>query len=187
MFKNLSNEVWRDIEDYPGYQVSNLGRVRSLNFNHTGQVRILKSRKNKFGYLKLYFYKNGKPKTASVHRLVAIAFIPNPDNLPQVNHKDENKENNFVWVNEDGTVDLEKSNLEWCSASHNINWGSRNKKTSQKLSKPVAQYTLDGKLVATYSSTTTAAKKNGFIKANIFSCLYGRQKTSHGFIWKHID
>ena len=114
-------EEWRPIEGYEGlYEVSNLGRVRSLDMYvkvgygnyrlHKGKV--LSPTKNKNGYLKVNLYCNGKQKTIDVHRLVTEAFLPNPDNLPQVNHKDENKTNNRV------------ENLEWCDVKYNLSYGT---------------------------------------------------------------
>lgn len=100
-------EIWKNIQDCPNYQVSNLGRVRSIPRPKT-KGGILTQRKNNCGYLKVYFWINGKGKLFSVHRLVANAFIENPDNLPQVNHKDGDKENNRY------------DNLEWCSAKSNV-------------------------------------------------------------------
>lgn len=198
MFKSLSNEVWKDIEGYEGlYQVSNYGRVRSLNYGCTGQVRLLKPSKDKYGYLNITLCKNRKPKVCKVHRLVAIAFISNPLNLPEVNHKDENKENNFVWVNDDGSIDFKKSNLEWVSTKQNINHGTRNKRVAEKLrgifinradlSKRVAQYTLDGTLVAIYPSAHEAARQTGFNRGSISLCCRGECKIYKGFIWRYID
>ena len=116
------NEEWRDIKGYEGrYQVSNLGRVKSLNYNHTSREKILKAREDKVGYLYLNLYKNNKRKTHKVHRLVAQAFIENPNNYPQVNHKDENKSNNRV------------ENLEWCTHRYNLNYGTRNQRASEKM------------------------------------------------------
>jgi len=190
-------EIWKDIKEYPGYQVSNWGRVRSLNYLHTGQMVVLKLSKNKYGYLEVGLCKNGKKKSRKVHRLVAVAFIPNPLNLPEVNHKDENKENNFVWVNEDGTIDLEKSNLEWVSHIQNCRAGTRNQRIAESLkealinhpvlSKRVAQYTLDGELVAIYPSAREAARQTGFNYQNICSCCLGKYKQAYGYIWKYID
>lgn len=100
------DEIWKDIEGCPNYQVSNFGRVRSLPRPKT-KGGILTQRKNNCGYLKVYFMIEGKGKLVSVHRLVAKAFINNPKNLPQVNHIDGNKENNNV------------DNLEWCTAKSN--------------------------------------------------------------------
>lgn len=120
---NKELEEWKDIPDYEGkYQVSNMGRVKSLNYARRKQVKVLRPGIEKTrGYLSVTLLKDGKQKTKPVHRLVAIAFIPNPNDLPQVNHKDENKLNNCV------------DNLEWCNAKYNCNYGHRNMKISQKL------------------------------------------------------
>ena len=116
------NEEWRDIEGYEGlYQVSNLGRVRSLNCRgHKGCIGILTPRLDGKGYEMVALYKEGKARNTKVHRLVAQAFIPNPNNYPQVNHKDENKINNNV------------SNLEWCTVLYNNCYGTRLKRVSDK-------------------------------------------------------
>ena len=112
------NEEWRDIGGYEGlYQVSNLGRVRSLrDKNNKKRELILKPKIMRNGYLKVDLCKNGKQKTFTVHRLVATVFISNPKNFPVVNHKDENKLNNNV------------SNLEWCTVLYNNCYGTRLKK-----------------------------------------------------------
>ena len=118
-------EIWKDIKGYEGlYQVSNLGRVKSLGRwvykEYRGKrwqgEKILKQIKNKFGYLRVYLYKNRKAKCYAIHRLVAQVFIPNPYNLPQVNHKDEDKSNNRV------------DNLEWCTSFYNNEYGTRKKR-----------------------------------------------------------
>ena len=117
-------EEWRDIKGYEGrYQISSFGRVKSL-MNNRGKYRekIIDRRPNKYGYKRVGLYKNGKSKFYSVHRLVALHFLPNPNNLPQVNHKDENKENNRV------------DNLEWCDSKYNNNYGTRNKRIGEKTS-----------------------------------------------------
>ena len=114
------NEIWRDIPGYEGkYQVSNTGEVKSLNYNHTGEIKLLKQGIKKKGYRQVNLYKNGKVKHHLVHRLVAIAFIPNPNNYKEVNHKDEDPSNNNV------------KNLEWCTREYNNNYGTRNKRTSE--------------------------------------------------------
>ena len=92
------------------YQISNLGRVKSLNYNRTGKEQIIKSHKRKDGYVQVCLCRNKKITTYKLHRLVAETFLENPNNLPCVNHKDENKENNQI------------SNLEWCDKVYNINY-----------------------------------------------------------------
>lgn len=112
-------EIWKDIKGYEGlYQVSNMGRIKSLGNNKTRKEKILSLKPSNDGYIRVYLCKNGKQKPFSVHRLVAQAFLPNPDNLPEVNHIDENKENNHV------------KNLEWCDRKYNMNYGSRNERAS---------------------------------------------------------
>lgn len=181
MFKNLSNEVWRDIENYEGlYQISNLGRVRSLNYLGHGRVAVLKSRNCGKGYLKVVLSKDKKPKEWFIHRLVAIAFIPNPHNLPCVNHKDENKLNNIV------------ENLEWCTHKYNANYGTAIQRRVAKMinnpskSKPVGQYTLQWDLIATYPSAREAARQTGFSQGGISDCCRGEIKTAGGYIWYYI-
>lgn len=119
----LPKQIWKDIPGYEGkYQVSNTGRVRSLNYRRTGKTKMLKQSINKHGYKIIMLSKNGKCKTWQVHRLVALVFIPNPNNYPVINHKDENPSNNTVW------------NLEWCTQEYNINYGTRNEKASNNMS-----------------------------------------------------
>ena len=116
-------EIWLDIEGYQHkYQVSNTGKVKALNYRRTGKEQIIASKENK-GYLEVALWKDGKRKMFLVHRLVAQTFIPNPENLPQVNHKDENKKNNCV------------NNLEWCTQLYNNLYGTRLKRVSQSLTK----------------------------------------------------
>ena len=128
----LPYEVWRDIKGYEGlYQVSNLGRVKSLERYVKGiyglrkvQQKIMSiARIRTNGYMQVHLTKNGIAKKYQVHRLVAEAFIPNPNNLPIVNHKDENKINNCVW------------NLEWCTYSYNLTYGNRLLKVKNTLLK----------------------------------------------------
>ena len=95
-------EIWKPIDGYPNYRVSNLGRIKSLNYNHTGKEQILKTMADRDGYLHVCLYKD-KKKKFTVHRLVAMNFLSNADNLPCINHKDEDKANNFVYINDDGT------------------------------------------------------------------------------------
>jgi len=130
------NEEWKDINGYEGiYQVSNLGEVRGLNrkdsLGRDVRSKILKSSYDRDGYQVISLRKDNKKSTLKIHRLVADAFIPNPHAYPQVNHKDENKENNYV------------SNLEWCNNLYNSNWGTRNSRIVSKISHGV--YAIDKK------------------------------------------
>lgn len=119
----LPKQIWKDIPGYEGkYQVSNTGRVRSLNYGRTGKIKVLKQGTKDNGYKVVVIYKNGKRKKYLVHRLVAQAFIPNPNNYPIINHKDENKTNNAVW------------NLEWCTYEYNVNYGNCKQKIKEAKS-----------------------------------------------------
>ena len=164
-------EIWKDIKDYEGlYMVSNWGRVKSIKF---GKERILKPVTNSSGYLSVKLCKDGKVKAFTVHRLVAEAFLPNPDNLPCVNHKDENKQNNNV------------SNLEWCNCKYNINYGTGIERRSKKKSKPVLQYTLDGEFVREWESATQAEKEGGFNNGHIIAVCGGKRNNHKGYIWRY--
>lgn len=183
-------EIWKDIEGYEGlYQVSNLGRVKSLaritTFKNRDSVRyetekILTLAKHHKGYLKAQLRKEDVLKGYFIHRLVALAFIPNPENKSTVNHKDGDKSNN--------TVD----NLEWMTNQENMkhayDTGIRNNdKVSEMKWKPVAQYTKDGELLRTYKSVKEALEENpGFHQSGVARCARGQQKTAHGFGWRYI-
>jgi hypothetical protein len=125
-------EIWKDVVGYEGlYEVSNYGRVRSLHFRTTTEKYFIQIRVGGAGYCKCTLCRNREKDTIEVHRLVAMAFMDNPFNLPCVNHKDEDKTNNFVYVNPDGTVDVDKSNLEWCTYSYNNKYGKGNKQRTE--------------------------------------------------------
>jgi len=171
-------EVWKDIKGYEGlYQVSNEGRIKSLarewaagnrNSKRCHDEMMIKQSCDDKGYKMVCLSKDGRSITKKVHKLVALAFIENPNNLPQVNHKDENKENNFVFINKDGSVDLGKSNLEWCTLEYNVKYGTRTERTSKK----VYQYTLDGELIKIWSSTAECGR-NGFSQTKVSDCCNG--------------
>lgn len=164
-------EVWADIKGYEGlYQVSNLGRVKSLPRRGTYSTpHILTPSEDKSGYLLIGLVKNSIRKTKRIHRLVAEAFIDNPDKLAEINHIDENKHNNHV------------SNLEWCTHQYNINYGSRTEKTQ----KPVMQFNKAGVLLATYKGLNEI-KKALKIKniSNISDVCKGKRKSAYGYVWK---
>lgn len=169
-------EQWKDIKGYEGlYQISNLGRVRSLNYNRTGKVKVLKNSPAKHGYLKISLWHNGKKKTFTIHRLVAEAFIPNPDNLPCVNHKDEDKTNNCV------------GNLEFCTPEYNNNYGTHNERVSKKLMISVSQYDKTGILIKVYSSAKDAQMDTGIFRTHITKCCKGKLKTTGGYMWRYTN
>lgn len=179
-------EIWKDIEGYENlYKISNLGRVKSLNYNRTGKEKILKSRKDVGGYFRIGLFKERKQKCYKVHRLVAQAFLDNPYNLPQVNHKDEDKTNNTIWINDDGSVDYNKSNLEWCDAKYNMNYGSRIERIVKSNSIPILQFSKEGKFIRKWNSAKKASIELGVHRGNIVSCLKGRYKSAYGYIWKY--
>ena len=170
--KMENNEVWKDIEGYEGhYQVSDYGRVKSVKF---GKERILRSRRDGCGYLQVILCKNGEMKTFRIHRIVAQAFILNPNNLPELNHKDEDKTNNSV------------QNLEWCDRKYNNNFGTINQRRAEKLSKPVLQYTKSGEFVREWKSTHDVQRNLGYAGSSISRCCRGKLKSAYGFVWKYI-
>ena len=166
------NEEWRDIEGYEGlYQISNLGRVRSLNCRgHKGCIGILTPRLDGKGYEMVALYKEGKARNTKVHRLVAQAFIPNPNNYPQVNHKDENKTNNDV------------KNLEWCTNEYNHNYGTRNERVGKSLSKKVICITT-GEI---FNSMREACRKYNIHPGSMTECCQGKRKTAGRYKWEYF-
>ena len=192
-------EEWRtavyDGEVYEGlYKVSNLGRILSLNYNGTGKPGLMNPVTDTKGYLKVGLSKNGEYKTCRVHRLIAFTFLENPENKPCVNHKiegDEGKKINMVIFNEDGTVNKEKTTIEWATYEENNNYATRNERiaktmTNGKLSKRVLQLSLSGELIREWESTMECGR-NGFNQGNIVSCCQGKRKSAHGFRWMYAD
>lgn len=167
-------EEWKDIVGYEGlYQISSLGRVKSLNYRKSGEEGIRKPIKDKDGYITIMLYKNRNKKIFKVHRLVASAFIPNPNNLPQVNHLDENKLNNCA------------TNLEFCDAKYNLNFGTRNERVARANSKSVNQYSLSGDFIKQYPSAQQVQRELGFDNSHISRCCRGELKTAYKFKWEY--
>lgn len=161
----MSNEIWKDIDGYNGkYRISNLGRVISYNRNKEGVFLTPCDNNNGYQYVSLG---RGVENRQYIHRLVAQAFIPNPNNMPEINHCDENPKNNCV------------ENLEWCTHKYNINYGSHN----DKLCKQVNQYTKDGEFIKTWRSIKDASSFYGI--THIWDCCQGKRKTAGGYVWKY--
>lgn len=167
-------EIWKNVKDYEGiYYVSNLGNVKRIYKNK--KERLLKPSFDKCGYLKARLSKNNKSIQKFIHRLVAEAFIPNPNNLPQVNHKNEIKTDNRV------------ENLEWCTQKYNILYGTakiREAKTKHRYY--VEQYDLNGNFIKKWHSLKDIEKNTKYKKNNIQQNCLGNNKTAYGYLWKYV-
>lgn len=175
--------VWKPVVGYEGlYEVSNCGKVRSVehytNGHHLMAKELTPKKSGRYFYVKLY--KNAKPRTIRLHRIVAEAFVPNPMRKPQVNHIDGNKENNSA------------SNLEWCTQAENnrhaIDNGLQNPRIMiEATKKRVRQFSMDGKLIKEWDSLTDAASKLGLQVSNISHCCKGRIRSTGGFKWELVS
>ena len=168
-------EEWKLIDGFDGrYAISSFGRVKS--FAGYGRVteRILRYAIDKStGYKYVTLYRKGNPKRKyNIHRLVAKAFVPNPRCLPCVNHKDENKLNNYV------------GNLEWMTYRENLNYGTHNARCASTKRKPILQLLPDGALVREWPSTDEVEKVLGFNQPNINKCLHHKRNFAHGYRWE---
>lgn len=185
-------EQWKDIAGYEGiYQVSNEGRVRSLDRMITysnGRVQICRGKilscgSTKTGYQYLSLYKDSKPKNQYVHRLVASAFLQNPDNKPCINHIDGDKTNNHA------------SNLEWCTHSENSKHAYHTGLMTNEIqiresvkahNKPVLMK-KDGVIIERFASASEAARQNGFDNSYISACCRGKKEFAYGYQWEYAS
>ena len=196
-------EIWKNIEGYEGYQVSNLGRVRSLDRidsnNHPLNGVILKPYISNSGYLLVGLYKQQKRDRKLLHRLVAEAFIPNPENKSEIDHINTIKTDNTVFLNEDGSIDYEKTNLRWTTRKENIN----NPLTKTKMrinarkpskgkygkkhhrSKPIIQYDKEGNFIKEWECANDVERVLGISNKHIGSVCLGKRKSCGGYIWKY--
>lgn len=177
----MTEEKWKDIEGFEGkYMVSNLGRIKALDYRRTGKEKILLQITDKLGYKSIQLWKNANRKKYKIHRLVANTFLPNPNNFPIINHKDKNPSNNSV------------ENLEWCSYQYNVNYskeeqlrGMKNSIKNKLKRKKVGQYYYD-QLIKIYESIKSV-EENGFTPASVSKCCTGKLKSHHGYQWRYID
>lgn len=169
-------EIWKPI-GYDGYEVSNLGRVKSYKYDKING-KIMKPYKDTKGYLQIDLQLDGRKREnrvhLAVHRLVAMAFIPNSDNLPQVNHKDEDKTNNCV------------DNLEWCTNDYNAHYGTHIERVAEKTRMPIYSVDKQGNIEhfpgVREADRIVSGKEYG-ISAPISMCLNGKRKTAYGRQW----
>ena len=185
-------EIWKDIVNYEGlYKISNLGNVMSLEKQIINQddkrvqkrpAKLLKQHMNQFGYMKVWLYKDGKRKEYAVHRLVANAFIDNPENKPCVNHIDNNRANNTL------------ENLEWCTYKENSQWAEiqgrrvftkewRDKISATRKTKTVIGTDKDGNEI--YFEKVRDVAKAGFDTKAVINCCKYRQKSTKGYRWRY--
>lgn len=183
----MDKEIWKDIEGYENYyQISNLGNIKSLPrkiINNKGyyisKEKILSAGLSASGYMHIALCRFGKNKTFKIHRLKAIAFIPNPENKPCINHIDGNKLNNDIY------------NLEWCTHSENhkhafkIGLKTPHHNTDHSSNKPVNQLDLNMNFIAKYKSIHEAFRITGIDYRMISKVCTGIQKKTHGFVFEY--
>ena len=174
------NELWKDVHGFEGlYMISNLGKIKSIDHYvkcNTGKRlvkgRVLKACDRGNGYPFVTLGKDGKQYNMSIHRMVAIAFVPNPQKYKEVNHIDENKSNFHV------------ENLEWCDRNYNNNHGTRQNRVTIKNSKKVIQMEGD-KVLRIWFSLSDIARELNFSIGNISSCCNGSRPSAYGYVWKY--
>lgn len=181
-------EEWKDIEGYEGlYQVSDLGNVRSLNYNKTRKIKVLKPRNGGKGYKVVYLTKNGQQQNYYIHKLVGKAFLPNPENKPCIDH-----------INTDKT-DNRKTNLRWVTYQENSNNPISKEKHKNKVPKPmlgvfgekhpnsipILQLGFNGVLIKEWSCASEVQRELGYKKSYIGSCCKGKHNSAYGFKWQY--
>lgn len=207
--------IWKNIIGFEGlYQINNIGQVKSLNYHRQGHEQIIKLDLTNSGYYRAQLCKNGVVFRFLVERLVAQAFLPNPNNYPVVNHKDRNSQNNFIWVNDDNSINYEKSNLEWCSVKYNNHYDGAYKRRvqtrrdndnyfvpdeirksiSNKLkgnhnspTKAVVQLSDDGKIISIYPSGKEASIITGISRSHICNVCKGKRDKAGGYKWRYAS
>lgn len=169
-------ELWKAIPNFPNYLVSNEGRVKSIarDYGYGSHGDMVLSQNDRRGYKGVTLFKDGYRYYLAVHRLVAEAFIPNPTNLPLVNHKDENRANNAA------------SNLEWCDQVYNSNYGTCREKISRAVSRKVEQLTKSGEFIREWDSMTQAGKSLGIPISEISKCCSDFHYTAGGYKWRKV-
>lgn len=184
--ERFEGEVWKDINGYEGlYQVSNFGRVKSLDrvvhcsknkkckpYNVSVKEKIMRCCFDNDGYIHTTLSNSGIHNRVLIHRLVALSFLENPNEYPVVNHKDENPSNNHV------------DNLEWCTYTYNNQYSNIYEKAYRVTRKPVYQFSLDGKFIREFASTKEASRAIGGSAADISSCCHGRTNSMYGYYWR---
>ena len=211
----MEEEIWKSIKSYEGlYEISSLGRVKSLNYRGTGKEKVLKNIEDYKGYLMVGLTKNGKQKKFKIHRLVAEAFIPNPEGKPCIDHintiRNDNRVENLRWVTykENNNNQLTKkkyseNHREQTGENHPMYGKHHSEETKKKMSeakkgkycgennpnsKPVIQIDPNtNEIVNTYSGTNEVARQTGFNQSAISSCCRGERKTHKGYKWMYLE
>lgn len=166
-----NGELWASVKEYPNYQVSHKGNIRSLNYNRMGVIKNMIPKPDKWGYLICVLRNKKGKKTLHIHRLISDVFIPNPNHLSQVNHVDGDKNNNSI------------NNLEWCSQSYNMNHAYKNFLNPRQ--KGVVQKNSNGNIQNVFRSAHEASRVTGINRGNISNCCIGNTSHAGGYIWEY--
>lgn len=178
-------EIWKPVKGYEGlYEVSNQGNVRSVHYKGTNTAKTLVLKANNSGRLYVGLYLNGRPKYFLVHRLVAMAFVPNPNAYPEINHIDENPMNNNV------------ENLEWCTRKQNVRYYNDNhpdhyrkrgcRVHGKHKGKRIIQVSCDGRVVKEWENSREIFIETGMSDWSISECCRGNRKTAYGYKWQYV-